>query len=376
MKNILLVCNSFPNIGGIEKIIMKHACFLNKEFTINLCCLFNEGGLQDTFLREITENRIPVFELNANIRKFDIKALYRLSKLMTSLKIDIVRTYSIYANRYGLLAARLAGIKNVVCSYHSIYPFPVTKKTYLMDSMIYSNCKALIVSSEEMKQHCLTRFKFNPHKVFIVNDGLDLSEIPVYTAQDKADIKKSLNINENDKILIVIGRLEPVKKFDLLIESFLSVLKIYPDTTLLIVGDGSQRQALESLVATCGIIEKVKFLGYQKDVFRFLSISDIFVLTSTYEGMPLVVLEAMAMGLPVVSTDVGNCRDVLALRDYECGIVCPIGDKEKIVEGIIALLTDESKRKQMSISAKKRIEEDFSLKNEMDFYEELFNSFN
>ncbi|MFA4932979.1 MAG: glycosyltransferase [Candidatus Omnitrophota bacterium] len=374
MKNILFIWNDFSNMGGVERIILKTFRLFDKNrYKKYLCCLFGKKKMHDILLSDIKKEGIQIFTLNTTVERFSPKALLKLAHLMHTLKIDIIRSYSIYANRYGLLAARLAGVKNVVCSYHSIYSFPVSRKTYFMDTIIYSNCKALIVSSEKMKQHCLTRFHFNPSKIFIVNDGLNLKDLPVYIDKDKEKTKQTLKINK-EKIIITVGRLEPVKKFDLLIESFNSIEKQFPDVILLIIGDGSQKDSLASLVAHLNLSEKVRFLGYQKNVFHFLSIADIFILTSQYEGSPLVVLEAMAMGLPVVSTDVGNCRELLTHQDYECGIIFPVGDKDKLISDVLSLLKNGKKRKEMSSLAKERIENDFSLEKEKRFYDQLFDA--
>lgn len=373
--NILLIWNEFSNMGGIERIIFNFLSnFDRKKYNVTLCCLFNGWGLHNSLLKEV-EKFVPVVEIGADLNKaIDFNALFKLVKLLKNLHIDIVRTYSIYANRYGPLAAWIAGIRNVVCSYHSIYNFSVSKKTYLLDSFILLNCKILLVSSDSMKRHCLSRFMFNADKIQIVNDSVDTEKIPSYSQEDLLKIRNSIGIPHEDIILISIGRLERMKRFDLLVEAFIAINKKYPNVSLIVLGDGSQKDNLHSLAKVKNLSGRIKFLGYQKDIWQFLALADIFVLTSDYEGSPLVVLEAMAMGLPIVTTDVGNCKDIVVNRAGKCGTVCPVGNVDAISEAILSLIGNQEQRQSMGNIARNKVRQEYSLSREKTFYDHLFDS--
>jgi glycosyltransferase involved in cell wall biosynthesis len=373
--NILLLWNEFSNMGGIERIIFNFLRHLDKEkYNVTVCCLFKGWGLHNTLLKEV-EKFVPVVEIGADLNKtIDFNAVLKLTKLMKNLHIDIVRTYSVYANRYGPLAAWLADIRNVICSYHSIYNFSVSKKSFLLDSLILLNCKTFLVSSNHMKQHCLSRFMLNPKKIQIVNDSVDIDTIPNYSQEYLSKIKNSIGISDDNIVLISIGRLEKMKKFDLLIKALICINKKYPNVSLIIVGEGSQRDSLNNLVKINGLTEKIKFLGYQKEIWQFLALANIFILTSEYEGGPLVVLEAMAMGLPIVTTDVGNCRDMVIDKTEECGIVCPVGNVGTISEAVMTLIENREQREKMGNIARRRIEMKYSASKEMAFYNGLFDS--
>ncbi len=173
--------------------------------------------------------------------------------------------------------------------------------------------------------------------------------IPVETIYNPIDTSRLIEIAREQvehpwlvakryPVVIAVGRLSKQKNFPLLINAFAFVLDQI-DARLILVGEGEQRGELESLVEDLGLAEKVDFLGYQSNVYKFVSRSDLFVLSSNFEGMPNVLVEAIAAGVPVVST---NCLSGPSeiLNDGRCGDLVPIGDKEKMAAAIVKNLTD------------------------------------
>ncbi|WP_255327611.1 glycosyltransferase [Lebetimonas sp. JH369] len=165
---------------------------------------------------------------------------------------------------------------------------------------------------------------------------------------------------------ITIGRLDEGKNHKLLIEAF---KKANLDAELLIIGDGYLRDDLEFMIKDLGLKDKVKLLGRQKDVFRFLSQADCFVFSSNYEGFPNVLLEALACNLPVISTDCkSGPREILApdttftkqtkeIELAEYGILVPVGDVDKMVEAMRMIYKNSDLRYNYEQKAKKRIKE-------------------
>jgi glycosyltransferase involved in cell wall biosynthesis len=153
-------------------------------------------------------------------------------------------------------------------------------------------------------------------------------------------------------IVIAIGRLVRQKRFDILIEALSNVLTEI-DARLIILGDGPDRELLERLVEDLGIPDKVSFEGFQINPYKFLSKAAVFVLSSQREGLPMVILEAIACGIPVVSTDCpSGPREIL--ENGRCGLLVPVNDVNAIANGIKKLLNDKNLRKEFSTLGRER----------------------
>lgn len=155
-----------------------------------------------------------------------------------------------------------------------------------------------------------------------------------------------------------------------MIEAFEKALKEQPNMEHWFVGDGSLRQQIELMVEEKGLKEKVKFLGVRSDISQLLNQADIFVLSSDYEGFGLVVVEAMAAGVPVISTAVAGVKEILEWGKY--GVLVPAGDVQALSKAIIEPARDEKKRAEFSELGRKIAIERFDIRNTVKRYEELY----
>jgi glycosyltransferase involved in cell wall biosynthesis len=155
-----------------------------------------------------------------------------------------------------------------------------------------------------------------------------------------------------------------------LVKAMPLLLARIPAAMLLIAGEGPLRPHLESLVASLGIGAHVRFLGLRRDVPRILAAGDVFALSSLWEGLPMVLLEAMAAGLPCVATRVGGVPE--AIRDREEGLLVPPGDAEALAESLISCLEDRDLATRLTTRAKARVDRDFSARRMADEYASLY----
>ncbi len=178
----------------------------------------------------------------------------------------------------------------------------------------------------------------------------------------------------NSKKAITIGRLVEVKGYDILIDIWNIVSKKYPDWILEIYGDGQERENLQNKIDALKLKEKIILKGFVKNVKKAYLESSIYILTSRSEGMPMVLLEAMSCGLPVVSFDSPTGpKDII--KDGEDGFLIKFGDIEKMAERIEELISNEEKRKQFGINARKNIQR-FSPEKIMNRWKNLFEEVN
>jgi glycosyltransferase involved in cell wall biosynthesis len=174
--------------------------------------------------------------------------------------------------------------------------------------------------------------------------------------------------------LIFVGRLAAVKGLPVLIEALATVRAAHPDATLTLVGDGPDRAALAALAETVGVAKAVTFAGYrsQDEVARLLGEADVFVLPSFAEGVPVVLMEAMASGLPVVATRIAGVPELV--EDGEHGLLAPPGDPDSLAAAIAALLSDPARRHRMGAAACARVAADYDARREAVWLAELFDA--
>jgi glycosyltransferase involved in cell wall biosynthesis len=193
-----------------------------------------------------------------------------------------------------------------------------------------------------------------------IPNGVDTSEF----------IPRELPLSSGERVLIYVGRLDPLKGLDDLLKAFKKVSERYPETRLVLVGDGPERTNLIQLALELGISNAVSFEGIQEEVKTYLRRGEIFTFPSLTEGLSNVLLEAMACGLPVVATRIGGNTELI--EDGLNGVLVNPRDPDELAEAIITLLANPEKSKQMGRGGRKIVEEKYSLDRIADEYLMLY----
>jgi glycosyltransferase involved in cell wall biosynthesis len=170
--------------------------------------------------------------------------------------------------------------------------------------------------------------------------------------------------------LVYVGRLEPVKNHQLLLNALRIALSSMPDLRLWMVGDGSERNTLESLAVELGITTQVTFWGQQLDVAPFFSAADAFIMSSRSEGLPMSLLQAFSLGLPAIVTDVGGMAEVVRLA--QAGLTVPVADPAEMAAAILRLANSTVERRQFSENASSVFQSRFTLETMVDAYMDLY----
>jgi glycosyltransferase involved in cell wall biosynthesis len=290
----------------------------------------------------------------------------RLRRLLAAQKPQIVQTFLFHANILGRIAARRAGVKAVVAG---IRVAERAARWHLwLDRLTGRWVDRYVCVSQSVADFSIKQGGLPPEKLVVIPNGVDLDKYP---ARQPADLR-AFGIAAGRRVVTFVGRLEPQKGGDWLIEAAPRWLAELPDCDLLLVGEGPLRGSLETAAKAAGIAERVHFVGWRPGVPEILAASSLLVLPSAWEGMPNVVLEAMASRRPVVATDVEGVRELLgpgaALQTSR------YRDTQMLVEKIVRLMADPKLSTAAGLENRRRAEENFGISRMVAAYEDLWES--
>jgi glycosyltransferase involved in cell wall biosynthesis len=328
--------------GGAQKIVLDLIAGLDrKSFEIHLIAGV-ETESEGSFWGQCEDllDRSHLHPLKEMVRSpsivKDIKAFRALVRLFKDIRPDIVHSHTSKAGVLARFAAHRAKVPRIIHSTHGLIYDPKAKipgvgkglclKIFLLlERRVGKYTHQLIVLSEQEAGQAMSLGLAENSRVLPVGNGIPLVDF----SRIERDVT---NWKVAHLRLGIAGRLASEKGHELLLMSFKKLLGAHPHLSLKIAGDGPLRADLELKVKELGLEKQVLFMGYQCDMVAFLRDIDIFVLSSHYEGFGLVLVEAMAAGLPVVATDVGGVREVLV--DGKTGIIVPAASEEELVMGI------------------------------------------
>ena len=272
----------------------------------------------------------------------------------------------LHSHRYkeNLLAALLAWrcqIPFVVRSQHGL-PEPFGGLRHCKQSLVrvvdglvarYATDRVISVSSE-LRGH-LTRY-IDPRKVVVVQNGLDIDQVRSNLSCEEA--KEKLGIPGDYRVIGTAGRLEPIKRLDYFLQAAKLVSGRIGDARFVIAGEGRERPRLEELAHTLSLEKQVLFLGHRSDIYDVLRALDVFVLCSDHEGLPMVLLEALYLGVPVVARSVGGITDVV--QDGVNGVLIESGETPALAAACLDLLLDDDRKKRLATAAIASVSEKFT----------------
>jgi len=346
------------NIGGpAQHAILLTAGLDRTRFLTTL--ITGIAGRQEGDLLSAAQARgvepVVIRELGPAIRPLhDLVALGRLVRLFWRLRPDIVHTHTAKAGTLGRLAARLAGVPRSVHTFHGHvlegYFSPAATAFFLRIERVLGRATDRIITlSPRLRLALLAMGIGRPEQVEVVPLGLDLDRF-LWRPTSQADLRPSLRVPAGAPLLGIVGRLVPIKDHPTLFQA----LTLLPDGDqaphLLVVGDGERREELQRLAHRLGLGSRVHFLGWRDDLETILGGLDVVICSSRNEGTPVALIEAMAAGVPVLSTDVGGVGDLVT--HGETGWLVPPGDPSALARGIERLLGDPALRHRLAGAAR------------------------
>ncbi|MGE6515584.1 glycosyltransferase family 4 protein [Lysinibacillus sphaericus] len=337
-------------VGGAQKHVEALAIKLKQdahEVTI-VTGLYDESlwRLQD---EEINVISIPAMQRALHLSK-DIQALWQLRSALKIIKPDVIAAHSSKAGAIGRIVGRFLRIPTVFTAHSWSFTDGVPSKKKLMYRQLEKTVQPLtttiITVSEYDRKLALTKGIAPVHKLTTIHNGIEqLSEC---VTQSKNSLEYPL--------IMMVARFEVPKRQDALLEALIELTEV--PWRIQFIGDGSRRPALEKYVADKGFTDRVAFLGNQTEVTELLARSQIFVLLSDWEGLPISIIEAMRAGLPIIATNVGGVRELVT--DNVNGYLIDRDDKELLKQRMTQLLTDETLRQKMGDASERRFLRNFT----------------
>jgi glycosyltransferase involved in cell wall biosynthesis len=358
MIKILFVIENIY-FGGGERAFAQIINGLNREkFDLYVACA------NDKEFIERIRGAAKVFTFNFR-RGSIFYNVNKLAKIIREEKIQIVHSQGGRADffaRVSVKKAKVAKSVSTVATPVEGYDVGLLKKLcyIFMDRLSELFVYRFIVVSEALKTHLIKKHGIRTERIVKISNGVELSE---YRENSSAREKIRLEFKLNADTLLVgfVGRLVWQKGIGYFIQAVKEIEKsnLSKDIMYFIVGEGGLRGRLENEVIELGLEDKVIFSGFRKDIKEILSAFDIFVLPSLKEGQPIVLLEAMAIGLPIVATNIDGVKEMLV--DGETGMLVKPRDYVALAKAILSLAQDKEKASRLSSHAKKLCEDNFNI---------------
>lgn len=343
--------------GGPEKTILMGAAMADPaRARVTVCYLRDQRDTVFGMDQRATQAGVDYVEIGER-HSFDPTVWPRLRRLVTDRGIDLVHAHDYKTDILALLLAKSTGIA-ALSTVHGWTGHSTRERLcyYPADKKVLSRFSRLIAVSSEIGRE-LTRYGADPARITTVLNGID----PRQFRRDESMVRSAraaLALGPDDVAIGAVGRLEPQKRFDLLLEAFAVVHARRPKTRLFIVGDGSQRDPLDAQIHALGLTKSCTLVGHTNDVRPSYHAFDLFVQSSDYEGTPNTVLEAMALETPIVATDAGGTAELV--HDGVHGRIVPVGRVDRLIHAMQEALADTGTARKMADRARVRVEGELS----------------
>ena len=315
----------------------------------------------------------------------DWRAFRQIGAILREVRPAIVHTHMAKAGLIGRLAAlvynRTAGRAQrarIVHTYHGhvlegYFSAAMTAAVIRSERALARGSDALVAISPRIRDELAGRFRIAPAQKFrVIPLGFDLAPLAAITDEARAEARRRLHVAPGALVVTTVGRLTAIKNHALLLEAARGIAAAQPRAIFLIAGDGELRPSLEARAQTLGLGDRVRWLGWRRDLTDVYGATDVFVLTSRNEGTPVALIEAMAAGVPGVSTTVGGVADVVTGESM--GLLVPPDNAPAIAAAVTRLLSSEPARREMGRRAREAVIARYDAKRLVSDVDDLYRS--
>ncbi len=359
--------------GGIEEHVLSLLQRLPRDrFVLGLAC---PPELIHAMSTDLTDLPVTAFAVRAT-GWTQWRDIWQLRGIIRQFRPDIVHCHLFRATFVGAPLAWVMRVPVILETYHGREAWRQggrLKGRFFIDRLV-SHCVGHIIAVSEAAARFLKEQKRIPaHKITVIPNGRDLQAFqPGHGSQGRA-VRQRFGIPVSAPVLGVIGRLEPQKGHHYLLQALPHICDAFPDTRLLLVGEGSLDAALQAQAADLGLQDSVIFTQFQRNIPAFLEAMDIVVLPSLHEGLPLTAIEASAMAKPIVATAVDGTPEVV--RDGLTGLLVPPAAPDSLADAVLTLLQHPDLAFQYSAAAHAWVRQQFDLQHQVAETERLYLKF-
>lgn len=346
-----------PFLGGGQINLLSLAKSLDKKnFDVSVCS--QSGG---PFVDKVRENNIKHFPVCFR-KQIDRRIVREIVSILKNNHFDILHTHGGIAGLYGRWAAHKCGVPVVVHTLHGIhylhYRNIILKYLYMLLERFFSKFTDAVIFVSDADRKKAERLELVPiSKMVVVKNGIDFSESKTEVTATKK--KEDIRLGISQPVVGTVARLHRQKGIPYFLKAALKICRVFTEAKIIIVGSGPLKKKLRRMAQNLSLGDSVSFLGEREDGPQLISLYDVFVLPSLWEGLPYVLMEAAALAKPVVVTDVDGVSELV--KNMETGILVPPGDPESLARAVIYLLQNKEVASKFGENFKKDITSRYSL---------------
>ena len=377
MKRILFITKSLTLGGGAEKRIVALANQLCEKGHTTAILVFDLQGGKGERAKDINPEIEIISARSKYLKPFFLRGVYEAAMAISRWKPDVLCSMTWSTKPIAAVAARLLGTKIVLVACNNpllelSYALPTRWRiwpksfAFFYRKRIYGLADVVVAVSKGVGRETKKLFQLNEVKT--VHNGIDRKEAVEKSKMADTSSHSHKYFHDNCPVLVAAGRMHIQKGYPYLLEAF-RIVNETAEARLIIIGDGKLKKKLLQKAESLGISQKVDMVG-KKEPYAYMHHGDIFVLSSLWEGFPWVLLEAISLGMPVVSTDCDYGPNEI-IENEKSGLLVPVADPHELASAILRLIGDEKLRADLSVGAKKRSQY-FSSDKMVSGYEEIF----
>jgi len=370
--NILFVIDNLT-FGGGERVFSQVIRGLNKE-RFGVFVASSPGG---KFEKKLTEVGMKIEPIDMTSR-YNLGTISQLKRIIKTKDVQIVHSQGARADFFARIAARIANAPITISSMAMLvegYDVGILRKNLyvLIDRWTERWVDKFIVLSEALRQALIERHKIPEEKVVKIYNGIELDEYNPGLKEarsEKLEVRRGFRLENDVPVIGAIGRLVWQKGFEYLIRAIPKVTEVFPETRFLIVGEGPLKDKLKVKGEKLKVADSIIFTGFRSDIKQILTSIDLLVMPSLLEGLPMALLEGMAMAKPIVATKIEGITEVL--EDGKTGLLVPPKNTDALAGAIIQILNNKTKSNLLGQNARKMVEEKFSVEKMVEQIEWLY----
>lgn len=362
-KRIVFVITTL-GMGGAETQLVRLASGLKgRGWQVSVVSLIP----MEYIAKDLEQSQIPAVSLNMRPGSPDPRAVLALARYLREQEPQIVHTHMVHANLLGRVARLFAPVPVLISTAHNVNEGSRWREiAYRLTDML---CDLTTQVSEAGVERYVAVGATPRPKIRFMPNGINSNEFSP-DPQLRAKLRGELGW-QGQFVWLAVGRFAEAKDYPNMLQAFAKVQAQHSEVRLMIAGLGEQMEAIQRLAQTLSLREAVRFLGLRKDISALMNAADGYVMSSAWEGLPMVLLEAASTGLPVVATDVGGNREVV--QEGQTGYLVPPSNAESLSAAMLRLMAlPELQRQRMGEAARALVQQRYSLESVLNQWETIY----